>query len=313
MRERLHSRASRSGEPKGDSIQLPHRAEIERASGFDFRNVRAYADREGLDQIGANAASFGNKVWFGSRDPSLRTVAHELAHVRQGAGLPMSSSAPQHIGSPDGALEHEANSFASAIARGGMAPEIGGRSDGSTLHLDPKKKTITKIDVTFSKSDGKGNGVGAAHVVVHYDDGTNKPMTGDGGGKTDKKGIHPTSGGTHHVIGPSKDADHHSSSYNGPDGKPAPMKFYTPFAPGEGFHKGNVDDMSHGCIHMTEPDAKEIFDNAPDGVEVDVHVPKVPPKKKPPTKPAAKKEPAKKEPPKKEPPKKKPPAKKKNE
>ncbi|HET9991943.1 MAG TPA: DUF4157 domain-containing protein [Kofleriaceae bacterium] len=306
MRERLQSRASRSvaGEPKGDSIQLPHRAEIERATGFDFRNVRAYADREGLDQIGANAASHGNKVWFGDRHPSLQTVAHELAHVRQVGELAMSSSV-QQIGAPDSALEHEADAFASAVARGAGVPDIGGRSDGSTMHLDPKKKTITKIDVNFKKSDGKGNGVGKVDVVVHYDDKTTKTMSGDGGGKTDKKGIHPTSGGKHHVNGPGKDADHHSSVYNGPDGKPAPMKFYTPFAPGEGFHKGNPDDMSHGCIHLNEGDAKEIFDHAPDGVEVHVNVPKAPAKKAPPKKPPANKTPAKKDPPKKPPAKKK--------
>lgn len=321
MRERLQSRASRAvaGGPKGDSIQLPHREAIERATGFDFSHVRAYSDREGLDQIGANAASHGNKVWFG-RDPSLATVAHELAHVRQASGLAM-SSVPRQIGAPDSALEHEADAFASAVARGGAAPQLGARSDGGTLHLDPKKHTIKKIDVTFQKSDGKGNGVGKATVVLHYDDDSTKTMQGDGGGKVDKKGIHPTSGGKHHVDGGSKDADHHSSSYNGPDGKPAPMKYYTPFAPGEGFHKGNVEDMSHGCVHMTEPDAKEIFDNAGDGVEVNVHVPaakkKEPAKKAPATKAPANKTPAKKEtkkdPPKKEPPKKKPPAKKKTE
>jgi hypothetical protein len=304
MRERLQSRASRAvaGEPKGDSIQLPHRDAIERATGFDFSHVRAYSDREGLDQIGANAASHGNKVWFGDRDPSLATVAHELAHVRQASGLAM-SSVPRQIGTPGSALEHEADAFASAVARGGIAPELGGRSDGNTLHLDPKHKkhdthkthdkpkTIVKIDVNFKHSDGHGNGVGKADVVLHFDDKTKKTLHGDGGGKKDAKGIHPTSGGKHHLDGSGKDPDHHSSVYNGPDGKPAPMKFYTPFAPGEGFHKGNPDDMSHGCVHLSEADAKEIFDHAGDGVEVDVNVPKDKPKKPAPKKEAPKKKP----------------------
>lgn len=321
MRERLHSRASRpvAGEPKGDSIQLPHRAALERATGFDFRNVRAYADPAGMERIGANAASHGNKVWFGSRDPSLETVAHELAHVRQ-AGDRATSSAPLRIGASGSALEHEADAFASAVVQGGGVPAIGGHSDGTTLHLDDKKKaTIKKIEVKFKKSDGKGNGVGKVDVVVHYDDDSTKTLKGDGGGKRDKRGIHPTSGGKHHVDGPNKDADHRSSVYKGPDGKGASMKYYTPFGGGEGFHTGNPDDMSHGCIHLEEGDAKEIFDHAGDGVEVDVQVPKDKPKekKKAPAKTdAAQKQPAKKapekkkDPPKQPPPTKKPPKKK---
>jgi hypothetical protein len=278
--------------------------------------VRAYADPAGLDQISANAASHGHKVWFADRDPSLRTVAHELAHVRQAGGLAMSSSMPRQIGASDSALEREADAFATAVVHGGGLPEIAARSDGGTLHLDPKKK-ITKIDVTFEKSDGHGNGVGKATVVVHYDDNTTKTMHGDGGGKKDTKGIHPTSGGQHEIDAANKDADHHSSVYKGPDNKPAPMKYYTPFAPGEGFHVGNVNDMSHGCIHMTEGDAKEIFDNAGDHVPVDIHVPKAPAKKAPAQKAPAQKAPAKKppakKPPAKKPPAKKPPAKKKTE
>jgi len=299
-----------AGEPKGDPIQLPHRAALERATGFDFRNVRAYADPAGMDRIGANAASHGNKVWFGSREPSLETVAHELAHVRQ-AGDRAASSTPQRIGASDSPLEHEAATFASAVARGGTAPELGARSDGNTLHLDPKKHPIKKIDINFDKRDAKGNGIGKAHVVVTYEDGDVRKMEGDGGGKVDKKKkVHPTSGGTHAVDASKKDKDHTSNAYTDSKGNPAPMKYYTPFAPGEGFHVGNVNDMSHGCIHLDEADAKEIYENAGDNVPVVVHVPKVEKKKKAPAKKDKPKKEPKKETPKKEAVK-KPPSKKK--
>ena len=49
-----------------------------------------------------------------------------------------------------------------------LAPDLGARSDGGTLHLDPKKH-IKKIDVTFQKSDGKGNGVEPLVAGGRYD------------------------------------------------------------------------------------------------------------------------------------------------
>ncbi|MCK8783196.1 L,D-transpeptidase [Roseomonas sp. NAR14] len=97
------------------------------------------------------------------------------------------------------------------------------------------------------------------HVIVLYHEGTKVRTITDfsTGGSWDGK-PHPTPTGKHKVI--SKDADHVSSSYKDKSGNPAPMPLYVQFAPAVGFHVGNPQTRSHGCIHLTRADAKFVFD-----------------------------------------------------
>jgi hypothetical protein len=60
------------------------------------------------------------------------------------------------------------------------------------------------------------------------------------------------------------DKDHYSSKYH------APMKWYVNFTTAIGFHQGNVNVKSHGCVHLSEDSAKRFFDYLKDGDPVDV-------------------------------------------
>lgn len=59
-------------------------------------------------------------------------------------------------------------------------------------------------------------------------------------------------------------ANHKSSIYDGPDGRPAPMNWSVFFSGGQAFHEGNLS-ASHGCVHVPAPYAKRVFDFANSG------------------------------------------------
>ena len=79
------------------------------------------------------------------------------------------------------------------------------------------------------------------------------------GGSWDGK-PHPTPRGRFRVI--RKDKDHVSSSYKDRRGNPAKMPFYVQFASAVGFHVGDPEVRSHGCIHLTRADAEYVFNFA---------------------------------------------------
>jgi lipoprotein-anchoring transpeptidase ErfK/SrfK len=102
------------------------------------------------------------------------------------------------------------------------------------------------------------------HVIVIYHDGTKLKTINDFSTGGEFKGVmHHTPTGQFTVI--SKDEHHTSSKYKDKSGNAAPMPLYVQFAPSVGFHVGDPNAVSHGCIHLTRADAKFLFDMAREG------------------------------------------------
>lgn len=68
-----------------------------------------------------------------------------------------------------------------------------------------------------------------------------------------------------------KDKDHRSDERRMPNGEPAPMPYTTFFGDGGvGFHAGDPDRSSAGCIHLEPADAEAVFDDLQEGDKVQV-------------------------------------------
>lgn len=68
-----------------------------------------------------------------------------------------------------------------------------------------------------------------------------------------------------------RDRVHKSTIYNGAS---MPFALFFEQDPTCAFHQGNVDVASHGCVHLSETDAKWLFDWAgSDPVALDIHGP----------------------------------------
>ncbi|MDA0160892.1 DUF4157 domain-containing protein, partial [Solirubrobacter ginsenosidimutans] len=71
----------------GRASEVPRRAEMERAFGTGFGDVRAHLGgaeaTAGLGALGARAAASRATIAFKEADPPADVVAHELAHVVQ--------------------------------------------------------------------------------------------------------------------------------------------------------------------------------------------------------------------------------------
>ena len=97
------------------------------------------------------------------------------------------------------------------------------------------------------------------HVITLYHDGTKvRTITSFSVGGMKKGKMHPTPVGKFTVI--RKDADHKSNLYKDSSGNFAKMSYYVQFAPSVGFHVGDPEVASHGCVHLVESDAKFLFD-----------------------------------------------------
>lgn len=109
---------------QGGGSPLPHLATIQRLFGrHDVQNVRAHLDgaaNEAASAIGAAAFANGDHVVFAG-PPSLRTAAHEAAHVvQQRAGRGPGGG----IGTRDDALEVHADAVADLVVRGESAEAV---------------------------------------------------------------------------------------------------------------------------------------------------------------------------------------------
>ncbi len=62
-----------------------------------------------------------------------------------------------------------------------------------------------------------------------------------------------------------KDKDHRSSTYNN-----APMPYSVFFNGGIAFHEGDVQEQSHGCVHLSHEAAKTFFNDLEPGDVVEV-------------------------------------------
>jgi hypothetical protein len=74
---------------------------------------------------------------------------------------------------------------------------------------------------------------------------------------------HPTPRGTFHVVW--KDVEHTSTTYG------IPMPYSVFFAAGGvAFHEGELDESSHGCVHLARPSAFVFFSTLERGDRVEV-------------------------------------------
>lgn len=115
---------------RGGARPLPHLAVIQESFGSqDVTGVRAYVGPEAAmanQGLGAKAYASKNRVAFKNANPSLRTAAHEAAHIiQQRAGVDLQNG----IGRPGDRYEQDAEAVAELTVRGESAAHILDRYD----------------------------------------------------------------------------------------------------------------------------------------------------------------------------------------
>lgn len=107
---------------QGKAGPLPFQAQLERSFGVPLGGVKAYTDENAQHttaKLGADAYASGNRVAFGTANPTMGLVAHELTHVLQHTGK---GSAKKSTNGGGGGIEtsgeHEAEAVESAVAAG---------------------------------------------------------------------------------------------------------------------------------------------------------------------------------------------------
>ncbi len=117
--------AARAG-VSGAAHDYPHRAAIEASFGARF-DTRAHTDAAAVSacrKLGAEAYTFDGEVAF-SGQPSLRTAAHEAAHVLQRTSSARAGAGSNPaIGSRGDAWERDADRAADLVASGGSAAHV---------------------------------------------------------------------------------------------------------------------------------------------------------------------------------------------
>ncbi len=109
---------------RGRPSRLPHMATIQRSFGrHDVSRVQAFSDKHARNAsraLGARAYARGTKVAFSGR-PSLRTAAHEAAHVvQQRGGVQLKSG----VGAPGDKYERHADEVADLVVQGKSAERL---------------------------------------------------------------------------------------------------------------------------------------------------------------------------------------------
>ena len=157
----------------GPDSPVPHLARMEAAFGTSFADVRAHvggADtRAGLAQLGARAATRGDRVAFAETSPDEQLVAHELAHVvQQRAGGAVQRAAVE-VGPAGDPAELRAEAAADAVVRGRPVPDVGTASDAIQRAVVTNGGTF---DTTaYSPISAATNAVGdrlGAHIVLEF-------------------------------------------------------------------------------------------------------------------------------------------------
>ncbi len=139
---------------RGPSRSLPHLPQIQKSFGtYDVSSVAAHtgpAAAEGARAIGAVAFTTGDHVAF-AEPPTLRTAAHEAAHViQQRAGIELAGGMDQ----PGDRFERHADEVADRVATGqssedllnaiGRERGVDGQRSGRTapVQREPRRKAI---------------------------------------------------------------------------------------------------------------------------------------------------------------------------
>lgn len=98
---------------------LPFQAEMERAFGEDFSNVKVTTGASGAELAGGTAVAQGDEVTFRDSSPSPRVVAHELTHVVQARRHGPTRPGAPRVSDPLDASEREAEAVAEDVLHGG--------------------------------------------------------------------------------------------------------------------------------------------------------------------------------------------------
>jgi outer membrane protein OmpA-like peptidoglycan-associated protein len=146
---------------RDSGVELPYRAEMERAFGQDLGGVRTHLGRGAeLAALGANAATMGERVAFASDAPGRALVAHEVAHVIQSRGGGGPAEAAGSVSSPDDPAEVEA-SMAGRAVLSGERPRITA-APAAAIHLDRYLVTADELPIPRD-------------AIVEYDEATPAP------------------------------------------------------------------------------------------------------------------------------------------
>jgi hypothetical protein len=98
---------------------LPYRSQLESSFGVNLGHIRAHSGStasKACDAVGADAYATGNDVVFGSSNPSLSLVAHEVAHTFQQGGSGLKKYAK--VGARGDSYEQQADQAAASVMAG---------------------------------------------------------------------------------------------------------------------------------------------------------------------------------------------------
>ena len=155
----------------GRASAIPHREKMEAAFGTSFAGVTAHLGGPeaeiGLSQLGAHAATHGERVAFGRSDPDEALVAHELAHVvqqRQGAGGGRTATGISDAG------EAHADAAAEAVVAGRAIPDVGTAGDviqRAAVTTNGGTFDTTAYSAISAPTGAVGEGLGA-NIVLEF-------------------------------------------------------------------------------------------------------------------------------------------------
>lgn len=180
----------------GGGAALPHRQELEASFGVDLGHVRAHTGggaSQACEALGAEAYATGNDVVFGSANPSLFLVAHEVAHTFQqgGAGLRRYAT----VGTRGDSYEQQADQVASAVVSGhsvdvgslasGGAPQIqrneapGGGAAAGGVHPSIKATLTGNAGSTGARVPLTGSTAAFLNMIYGFNIGTAAAQPGE--------------------------------------------------------------------------------------------------------------------------------------
>lgn len=154
---------------------LPHAAKIQKSFGHhDISHVRAHTGRAAADanaELKSEAYASGTNIAFASNLPSLRTTAHETAHIiQQASGI----SLPDGVGQKGDIHERHADEVADRVVRGQSAEALLDRyARPSSPHKTPQPN-VQRMQVQFptGRPGNAAQGTGGSG-------GTNRPLRFD--------------------------------------------------------------------------------------------------------------------------------------
>jgi hypothetical protein len=165
----------------GTAGSLPFRDQLEASFGVDLSNVRCFFGPQAAaacESIGARAFAIKNVIVFGTDNPDLSLVAHELTHVVQqggyapgGALSSVASSLP--MSSPGDALEREADSMASMVTAGsseavaGAVSQLTGGSAGRSA-IDRAPASTESVAREAAPSVARDGGTKPTKVTLNF-------------------------------------------------------------------------------------------------------------------------------------------------